>query len=104
MSIRKVQGSPDKAIIETMKDDILNHSEDTTYEVLFIVAALVDYDYHVTCENFATVCKDPDYISQCIIQAKYEARGPNVPKHRFPNPQPFKAIRVPKEQTAESAS
>ncbi|KAG2002053.1 hypothetical protein GB937_009818 [Aspergillus fischeri] len=70
--IRRVEGSPDKAIAETIRDNILNHADDTTYDALFLTAGIDRYDYHVTCEDFATVCKDPAYISQCIIQAKFE--------------------------------
>ncbi|KAB8068664.1 hypothetical protein BDV29DRAFT_162194 [Aspergillus leporis] len=80
---------PRQNFAETIKNDILNHSDDTTYEALFITASTIEYGYHVTCEHFAAVCKDPTYISQCIIQAESEDRHPSTAKEWFPNPQPF---------------
>lgn len=42
------------------------------------------------------MCKDQDYISRCIIQARFEGRGLSVPRHRFPNPQLYKALGFPR--------
>ncbi|KAG2012620.1 hypothetical protein GB937_006969 [Aspergillus fischeri] len=75
LSIRKVQGSPDKVIIETMRDGILNQSEDSAYVALFIVAAPVDYDCHVTCENFATI--------RCLIQVNMRQGARQYPGTGF---------------------
>lgn len=77
MSIRTVQGSRETDINETIKDDILSHSNDLNYEARFIIASSVDYDYLVTCDEFPTVCKDAAYIGRSIIHAKFENRHPS---------------------------
>jgi hypothetical protein len=41
MSIRRVQVSRDTDIGETIKDDILRHLDDLTYEARFIIASSV---------------------------------------------------------------
>jgi hypothetical protein len=104
MSIRTVQGSPETDIGETIKDDILSHSNDLRYKARFIIASSVDYDYIVTCDEFPTVCKDADYIGRSIIQAKFENRHPSTAMDWFPTPQPFKIVRVPKDQNPQSAA
>jgi hypothetical protein len=99
MSTRKVEVPPNQDMDEAVRDDVLEHSDSPTYEALFVIARLdSQYDYQVTCENFAAVCKDPTYIARCIIQAKFENRHPSTAGDWFPNPQPFKTIRVPKEK------
>jgi hypothetical protein len=56
MSNRKVEVPPNQDMDDAVRDDVLEHSDSPTYEALFIIARPdSQYDYHVTCENFAAV-------------------------------------------------
>lgn len=100
MAVREVQRNPNQSgILETIREDILSHSVCYIYEVLFIAGPGSKYDYQVTFGNVAAVSKDPEYINRCIIQALLESRNPR--QEWFPDPQPFKVTRIPKESEEE---
>ncbi|KAK2848503.1 hypothetical protein FQN49_005658 [Arthroderma sp. PD_2] len=99
MSIPQVQIFPNEDIPKAIRDDILDHLEDTTYEALFFIPNPdIKYNYHITCEDFTTVCKDLPYNCRCIIQSIVESKYLLTAKTWLPRPQPFKTVRVPKDQ------
>lgn len=103
MTYREVQGSLNKDFFETLIEDILAHSESPTYEVLYIsVQPDSKYDYKTTCENFDAVDKDPAYLKRCLIQSSFESKFPS--SEFFPNPQPFKTVRIPKETRKQQST
>lgn len=89
---------------DAIADDILDHTGDTTYDVLCVPPHDTKYLYHVTCDDLTTVPKDRPQLYRLLIQATHEAFKPrnseNPGANFFPEPQPIKIERVPRQQSA----
>ena len=96
MTSRVVYGTADDSFIDWVLADLLNHLDDSRYEVLFICSPEVGsaHDYHIVCENLQGLDKDRDYLGLCIIKATDNAYT-NGTEH--PGPQPFTVTRHPKQ-------
>lgn len=95
MPTRQVQGSRNQSFSEGLLEDILRHTNDQTYDVVFIPGTDGStHNYHITCADFPTISKDPSYIGRCLIQAKFQLQFPD--SNVFSDPQPFQISRTPK--------
>lgn len=89
MDYRSVHCAYNQSASDAIRDDILEHATESKYEAYFITnVPEAKYDYHVVCQDFPTVSKDPAYIARCVIQGRTEASGIQIPQ--FHQPQPFK--------------
>ena len=102
MPSRELRNTPQQhSLRDALLDDILNHSNDTTYDVLYIPLHETQYSYHITCSDLTAVSKDRQHLARCLIQASHEARHPrdteNPESNFFPEAQPFKITRVSRQ-------
>lgn len=90
---REILGTRHRNISDAIVEDILNHSSDSTYDIVYIPYHETKYIYRFTCPEFSSICKDQDYIRRCILQARFERRRPSDPSdpsaNKFKEPQPF---------------
>ena len=96
---REILGAPHRHISHIIVEDILNHSSDSTYDVVYIPQHKMKYIYQFTCPEFASISKDQDYLGRCILQARFECWQPRDPSNpsanKFKEPQPFKVTALP---------
>ena len=97
MPPRIIIGAPHQDLKTAILDDLLSHSEESTYDIIFVPhkeTTEAQYDYCVTCTDFENISKDRDYLARCLIQATVEHRTPD--QTIFTVPQPLKVSRIPK--------